>query len=74
MDAQAPPLRARISEAIGMPHFVPTMVTFPSTGCWQVTGTVGHDSITFVTEVVRLGTAARASNWPEKSSVISVVK
>jgi hypothetical protein len=28
-----------------------TVVTFPTEGCWRVTGTVGHTSLTFVTFV-----------------------
>jgi hypothetical protein len=28
-------------------------VTFPAEGCWKVTGTVGHASLTFVTNVIK---------------------
>jgi hypothetical protein len=33
--------------------FTPSTLIFPVVGCWEVTGTVGEDSLTFVTLVVR---------------------
>jgi len=35
--------------------FVPSGITFPGEGCWEVTGTIGGASLTFVTLVVRVG-------------------
>jgi hypothetical protein len=32
-------------------HWWPTLVRFPTTGCWQVTETVGEDSIVYVVKI-----------------------
>jgi hypothetical protein len=32
-------------------HWWPTIVRFPATGCWQVTETVGEDSIVYVVKI-----------------------
>jgi hypothetical protein len=58
LDAAAPSLTAYV------PHgyeagFVPSGITFPTAGCWEVTGRVGEASLTFVTLVLK---AARY--WP----------
>jgi hypothetical protein len=34
--------------------FVPSGITFPSEGCWEVTGSVGDASLTFVTLAVKV--------------------
>lgn len=47
----APPLRAWIPDGYGRIGFQSTAVIFPTPGCWQVTGTVGRVSLTFVTMV-----------------------
>ena len=51
LDADAPPLRADIapSSAGGLA----VALYFPTTGCWEVTGTRDDDSVTFVLLVVR---------------------
>jgi len=53
LDAAAPPLRAEVSEDYGDQGFVPSGVHFPSEGCWEVTGTVGDATLTFVAFVHR---------------------
>jgi hypothetical protein len=53
LDAPAAPLRAIIHRAYGDTGFQPSEVIFPAEGCWQVTGTVADNSVTFVTRVVR---------------------
>jgi hypothetical protein len=53
LDAAAPALRAEVSDDYGDEGFVPSGVHFPSEGCWEVTGTLGNDSLTFVTLVLR---------------------
>jgi hypothetical protein len=54
LDAPAAPLRANIPEGYGDTEFQATALTFPTEGCWEVTGEVGDTSLTFVTRVVRL--------------------
>lgn len=55
LDATAPPLRAEVPSGYGNRGFQATYVIFPTPGCWEVTGRVGEASVTFVTEVVRIG-------------------
>ncbi len=69
LDAPAPPLRAITSDGrrLDLPPpdappfiypesgFVASALLFPSTGCWEVTGTVGEAGLTFVTLVVKVG-------------------
>jgi hypothetical protein len=59
-DAAAPPLTARIPAGYGETGFQSTSLTFPSEGCWEVTGEVGSARLTFVTRVVNLATARGA--------------
>ena len=51
-NASAPPLRSSIPDGYGDAGFQATRIIFPSDGCWQVTGSVGNASLTFVTLVV----------------------
>ncbi len=51
LDGDAPPLQADVPSGYGSTGFQASGVTFPSTGCWQVTGHVGSASLTFVTYV-----------------------
>lgn len=71
LDAPAPPLSARASEE-GYPTigFQPSGVSFPTQGCWEVTGTVGESELTFVTFVFVRGEASRA---PRDSSQVQAV-
>ncbi len=48
----APGEMAPHSEARIDSKFVPSGITFPSDGCWEVTGSVGDASLTFVTLAV----------------------
>jgi hypothetical protein len=52
LDASAPPLRARIPDGYGDAGFQSTAITFPTDGFWEVTGSVGSASLTFVTLVI----------------------
>lgn len=54
LDANESPLRASVNPAYGDTGFQPTLITFPTPGCWQVTGRAGDASLTFVTRVIRL--------------------
>ncbi len=56
LDGDAPPLRARISEPMGKTGGLSSYLSFPTPGCWEVTGRVGeHWPLTFVTLVVKIG-------------------
>ncbi len=48
LDAAAPPLTAWIPDGYGRRGFQSTAITFPTAGCWQVTGTVAGRRLTFV--------------------------
>jgi hypothetical protein len=56
LDTPAPPLRARTNSGtpdtgfaeVADGRFWASSINFPTKGCWQVTGTVGHASLTFV--------------------------
>ena len=52
LDAEAQPLRAEIPDGYGDTGLQILALIFPTTGCWEVTGSVGDASLTFVTEVV----------------------
>ena len=65
LDAAAPPLRSELSD-YGDTGFQPSQVIFPTEGCWQVTGTVGDSTVTFITRVVKLP-GLKANVHPPKS-------
>ena len=46
------PMSADFSPVLGDPGFHAGAITFPSEGCWEVTGRAGDASLTFVTRVV----------------------
>jgi hypothetical protein len=52
LDAPAKPARADVPDGYGDQGFQASGVVFPTPGCWEVTGSVGRDRLTFVTEVV----------------------
>jgi hypothetical protein len=41
----------------GAPHFWASAITFPTDGCWRITGTAGRASLTFVVSVIRARSA-----------------
>jgi hypothetical protein len=47
LDRAAPPLKADVPCCYGPSGFQATGVTFPTTGCWQVTGHLGDETLTF---------------------------
>lgn len=55
LDGEAAPLRASIPSGYGDIGFQATGVIFPTPGCWEVTGRVGGDSITFIVLVEKIG-------------------
>ncbi len=52
-DAEARPLRADVPGGYGATGFQATALTFASRGCWDVTGRVGDDELTFTVLVTR---------------------
>ena len=57
LDAPAPPLLAWIPDGYGERGFQVSGLTFPTVGCWEVTGRVGEASLTFVVRVARVNLA-----------------
>lgn len=53
LDAPAPPLRGEAGDGYGTSGFQASGVYFPTEGCWEVTGTVGDATLTFVTFVLK---------------------
>jgi len=63
LDAPAAPLRAEIpANRMSGNGFQPSSLIFPTPGCWEVSGRVGTATVTFVTQVVKIGAGpSRAS-------------
>jgi hypothetical protein len=53
LDGDAPPLQASIPDGYGSSGFQATGVTFPTEGCWAISGAVGDATLTFVALVLR---------------------
>jgi hypothetical protein len=54
LDGDAPPLRARIPDGYSG-EFQASGVIFPTPGCWEVTGKVDDERLTFVVRAVKVG-------------------
>lgn len=53
LDADAPTLESHvINSSYGAIGFIPSSLTFPTDGCWEITGRVGSGKLTFVVLVV----------------------
>jgi hypothetical protein len=52
LDASAPPLRVDVPDGYGSTGFQPTGLTFPTVGCWKVSGSLGRARLTFVVRVI----------------------
>ena len=66
LDTPAPPLRAEIPDGYGEIGFQPSTIIFSQEGCWEITGTVGHAQLTFVTLVVKVPFKFMGLNWVPK--------
>jgi outer membrane murein-binding lipoprotein Lpp len=53
LDGPAPPLSANIPAGYGSTGFQASVVSFPTEGCWEVTGRAGEASLTIVTLVLK---------------------
>ena len=53
LDAPAPPLIGEVPDGYGLTGFQVSGITFPTDGCWEITGTVGtKGSLTFIVQVI----------------------
>lgn len=59
LDRRAPPLEADVLSGYGDLGFIPTMLTFPTDGCWRITGSIGPTRLAFVLQVMRVGRSRR---------------
>ena len=48
LDGRSAPLRADVPDGYGPTGFLPSLLTFPTQGCWKVVGSIGRTSLTFV--------------------------
>jgi hypothetical protein len=55
LDGEAGPLYAHVPSGYGPTGFQATGLLFAGPGCWEVTGHVGGESLTFVTLVTKMG-------------------
>ena len=53
LDAPAPPARGSAPSGYGTAGFQASGVTFPTEGCWEITGAVDSATLTFVTFVIK---------------------
>ena len=53
LDGEAPPLAAVIPSGYGTSGFQPSGISFPTEGCWKVTGAAGGAKLTFVTLILK---------------------
>jgi hypothetical protein len=53
LEGSAPPLRADVPSGYGRTGFTPAGLTFPTTGCWKVTGKVGRAQLSYVVKVTK---------------------
>lgn len=58
LDASAPPAIASIPSGYNDDGFQASSITFPTEGCWEITGKAGTSSLTFVLFVVRVPDSA----------------
>lgn len=64
LDAPAPRVDRTVSSSgYGLTGFQATGLALPTTGCWKVSGSVAHATLTFVTLVWRARPAVGRSGW-----------
>jgi hypothetical protein len=55
LDGAAPPARAYMNDGYGNRGFQSSYLVFPTPGCWEITGRIGTQSLTFVVKVEKDG-------------------
>jgi hypothetical protein len=65
----APPLTAWVPSGYGNRGFQATGVTFPTEGCWEVTGHLGEANLTFVVSVEHLDPSIADVSFPPLTPV-----
>ena len=55
LDRSERAVRSLVASGYGEIGFQSTLIAFPSAGCWEVTGRVADTALTFVLEVVKIG-------------------
>ncbi len=63
-DATAPAAIGDVPDGYGDTGFQASGVTFPTEGCWNITGTVGTASLTFTTFVVKTSAVPTVASTP----------
>jgi hypothetical protein len=53
LDGKAPPVTPYLPDGYGRSGFQPSGISFPTEGCWEVTGAVGDAKLTFVTLILK---------------------
>jgi hypothetical protein len=53
LDGRSRSLRAEVPKGYGTGGFQPSVLTFPTPGCWKVAGNIGHANLTFVVLVTK---------------------
>lgn len=71
LDAEAPPMLALIPEGYGDTGFQSSGIGFPSEGCWQVTGTLSGQALSFVMQVQLIKADAGESPVSKAQSALS---
>jgi len=55
LDKPGRAIRALVASGYGEIGFQSTLIAFPTAGCWEVTGRVADTTLTFVVNVVQIG-------------------
>ena len=55
LDGNAPPARVYFNKGYGKRGFHPSYLVFPTPGCWQITGRLADQSLTFIVWVEKVG-------------------
>jgi hypothetical protein len=68
LDASVSPMHATVAAGYGQIGVQPTTLTFPTPGCWEITGHLGDASLRFIADVVKIGTGptGRRTSPPTK--------